>query len=59
MKLNNMCKIHPFDFVQIKQDAEAYETLLFRERERRLQFVEIDKYPNQHKNVEDIIFYML
>ena len=33
----------PFDFVQIKQ--EAYETLLFRERERRLQFVEIDKYP--------------
>ena len=35
----------PFDFVQIKQDAEAYETLLFRERERRLQFVEIDKYP--------------
>ena len=35
----------PFDFVQIKQDAEEYETLLFRERERRLQFVDIDKYP--------------
>ena len=35
----------PFDFVQIKQDKEAYEIYLFRERERRLQFVEIDKYP--------------
>tara|TARA_Y100000766_G_scaffold175487_1_gene150664 strand:+ start:4751 stop:5227 length:477 start_codon:yes stop_codon:yes gene_type:complete len=35
----------PFDFVQMKQDAEAYKILLFRERERRLQFVEIDKYP--------------
>ena len=35
----------PFDFVQMKQDAEAYKSLLFRERERRLQFVEIDKYP--------------
>ena len=35
----------PFDFEQISQDAEAYKTLLFRERQRRLQFVEIDKYP--------------
>ena len=35
----------PFDFKQISQDAEAYKTLLFRERQRRLQFVEIDKYP--------------
>ena len=35
----------PFDFVQIEQDREAYEIYLFRERERRLQFVEIDKYP--------------
>ena len=35
----------PFDFEQISQDAEAYKTLLFRERQRRLQFVEIHKYP--------------
>lgn len=35
----------PFDFEQIKTDADAYNNLLFRERERRLQFVEIDKYP--------------
>ena len=35
----------PFDFEQISQDAEAYKTLLFRERQRRLQFVEIEKYP--------------
>ena len=35
----------PFNFEQISQDAEAYKTLLFRERQRRLQFVEIDKYP--------------
>ena len=35
----------PFDFEQMSQDAEAYKTLLFRERQRRLQFVEIDKYP--------------
>ena len=35
----------PFDFEQISQDAEAYKTLLFKERQRRLQFVEIDKYP--------------
>ena len=35
----------PFDFEQISKDAEAYKTLLFKERERRLQFVEIDKYP--------------
>ena len=38
-------KDEPFDFVQMKQDAEAYKILLFRERERRLQFVEIGKYP--------------
>ena len=35
----------PFDFEQISQDAEAYKIYLFRERERRLQFVDIDKYP--------------
>ena len=35
----------PFDFEQISQDAEAYKTLLFKERQRRLQFVEIEKYP--------------
>jgi len=35
----------PFNFEQINKDAEAYKTLLFKERERRLQFVEIDKYP--------------
>ena len=35
----------PFDFEQINKDAEAYKTLLFKERKRRLQFVEIDKYP--------------
>ena len=35
----------PFDFEQISQDAEAYKTLLFRERQRRLQFVKIEKYP--------------
>ena len=35
----------PFDFEQISKDADAYKNLLFRERERRLQFVEIDKYP--------------
>ena len=35
----------PFDFEQISQDAEAYKTLLFRERQRRLRIVEIDKYP--------------
>ncbi len=35
----------PFDFKQMSQDADAYKTLLFRERERRLQFVEIDIYP--------------
>ena len=35
----------PFDFKQMSQDAETYKSYLFRERERRLQFVEIDKYP--------------
>ena len=35
----------PFDFQQITRDSQAYNELLFRERERRLQFVEIDKYP--------------
>ena len=35
----------PFDFEQMSQDAEAYKTLLFRERDRIFQFVEIDKYP--------------
>jgi len=35
----------PFNFEQMKQDSEAYKTLLFRERERILQFVPIDKYP--------------
>ena len=39
----------PFDFEQISQDAEAYKTLLFRERQRRLQFVEIDKYPTSQE----------
>jgi hypothetical protein len=46
----------PFDFEQISKDAEAYKTLLFRERERRLQFVEIDKYPTQQ---ERRTFYIL
>ena len=46
----------PFDFEQISQDAEAYKTLLFRERQRRLQFVEIDKYPTPQ---ERRIYYIL
>ena len=35
----------PFDFEQISRDSEAYQELLFRERDRIFQFVEIDKYP--------------
>ena len=35
----------PFDFEQITRDSEAYKELLFRERNRIFQFVEIDKYP--------------
>ena len=35
----------PFDFEQITRDSEAYKELLFRERDRMFQFVEIDKYP--------------
>ena len=35
----------PFDFQQMSQDAETYKSYVFRERERRLQFVDIDKYP--------------
>ena len=35
----------PYDFEQISKDSKAYDELLFRERERRLQFVEIEKYP--------------
>ena len=35
----------PFDFEQITRDSEAYNELLFRERDRMFQFVEIDKYP--------------
>ena len=35
----------PFDFEQISRDSEAYQDLLFRERDRIFQFVEIDKYP--------------
>ena len=35
----------PFDFNQIKEDSQVYKTLLFKERQRRLQFVDIDSYP--------------
>ena len=35
----------PFDFEQITRDSQAYKKLLFRERDRMFQFVEIDKYP--------------
>tara|TARA_B100001057_G_scaffold499126_1_gene608638 strand:+ start:2930 stop:3388 length:459 start_codon:yes stop_codon:yes gene_type:complete len=35
----------PFDFNQMSQDATAYKTVLFKERERRLQFNNITNYP--------------
>ena len=38
-------KNQPFDFEQITRDSQAYNELLFRERDRIFQFVEIDKYP--------------
>jgi len=44
-EIKQFIKEQPFDFEQISQDADAYKTLVFRERERRLQFVEINKYP--------------
>lgn len=44
-EVKQFIKEQPFDFEQISLDADAYKTLLFRERERRLQFVEIHIYP--------------
>ena len=44
-EITEFVKTQPFDFEQMTRDSQAYNELLFRERERRLQFVEIDKYP--------------
>ena len=44
-EIKEFVKTQPFDFEQMTRDSQAYNELLFRERERRLQFVEIDKYP--------------
>tara|TARA_B100001057_G_scaffold501160_1_gene621220 strand:+ start:5743 stop:6222 length:480 start_codon:yes stop_codon:yes gene_type:complete len=35
----------PYDFEQMSKDSKAYDELLFRERNRIFEFVEIDKYP--------------
>ena len=44
-EVQEFVKNQPFDFEQITRDSEAYNELLFRERDRIFQFVEIDKYP--------------
>ena len=38
----------PFDFEQIKQDSKMFNDI-FRERKRRFQFVEIDRYPTREQ----------
>ena len=57
-EIKEYVKNQPFDFQQMTRDSEAYNELLFRERDRIFQFVEIDNNPKQYKNVECIIFYM-
>ena len=44
-EIKEYVKNQPFDFQQMTRDSEAYNELLFRERDRIFQFVEIDKYP--------------
>ena len=55
-EIKEFVKTQPFDFEQMTRDSQAYNELLFRERDRIFQFVEIDKYPTVQ---ERRMYYML
>ncbi len=45
-EIKEFVKTQPFDFEQIKRDSINFKDI-FKERERKFQFVEIDRYPTE------------